>query len=121
MTTLGRILILDDESRWREILSEILLRAGYEVHTASSVKEAQALLRESLFHLLLLDIRLDGMIASNTGGMDLLQWLTEEGQIGGLEIIMNTAYGAREQMRKAFQEFQVFDFLAKEDFDNLDF
>ncbi len=64
----GRVLVVDDELMWRELLSMALAAAGYDVDAASSGEEALALLRERDFDALVLDLFLSGM-----SGFDVLR------------------------------------------------
>ncbi len=56
------VLVVDDEYSLRKSLSIILAKAGYSVQLASSVTQAQALLCNHHFDLVLLDYKLqDGL------------------------------------------------------------
>ncbi len=52
------ILVIDDEENLRRTLAIILQRAGYEVVTAGSVKEARQLIDASIYDLTFLDLKL---------------------------------------------------------------
>ena len=67
-----RILIVDDEEDICEILQYNLRKAGYEVETAASAEEALYKMR-STWHLLLLDIMMDGI-----SGLKMAQMLRED-------------------------------------------
>jgi len=56
-----RILVVDDESSVRFLLSEELAQQGYEVSTAASGEEALAMLEQATFDLMLLDLKMPGM------------------------------------------------------------
>lgn len=120
MTRQGRILVVDDLERWREGVSDTLRRGGFRVDTAASISQVWDRLAETFYHLFILDISMDDADQTNTEGMRLLQELDDR-YGSALAIFMLSAYGTREQMRKAFREHQVADFLAKEDFDNIQF
>ena len=57
----GRLLIVDDEPQIRRVLKMTLAAQGYEVRDAKSGEEALALVRESTFDLVLLDLNMPGM------------------------------------------------------------
>lgn len=67
-----RILVVDDEEDIRDILQYNLHQAGYIAHTASSAEEALFKLKDS-YHLLLLDIMMDGI-----SGLKMAQLLRED-------------------------------------------
>jgi len=58
-TTSSRILILDDSSVIRSLLSITLQKAGYIVDSAETIDEAEAFYKESHYDLLILDYMLD--------------------------------------------------------------
>lgn len=63
-----RILIVDDESSIRGLLSQILERRGYHCWTASDALEARGLLAAHNFELILSDIKMPG-----ESGLDLIR------------------------------------------------
>lgn len=117
----GRILIVDDKQRWRDLLRETLERGGYRADTAGTIDEARRLLAASFYHLLVLDIRMEDDNDANVEGMDLLRSVNELGGADAIKVIMLSAYGTKEQMREAFRDRHVEDFLTKEDFDDIEF
>lgn len=119
MNRKGRILVLDDEEKWRDTLAGILQKAGFVVNTAASTNEAEELLSKSFYHLAILDISMIPGDRTDDKGMILLGRLNEINLLGAMKVIVLSAYGTKEQMRKAFTEHAVVDFQSKEDlFDN---
>src|SRR5437868_7574093 len=55
---MNRILLVEDDAELRLLLEHVLLGAGYAVDTASSVREASALLDSHAYDLVLADGRL---------------------------------------------------------------
>jgi CheY-like chemotaxis protein len=121
MTKPVRILIVDDEEKWRERLSKTLERGGFQVEALATKKQALERLSETFYHLLVLDIRLEDTNQSNIEGMQLLDKLDEFDLGGAMKVMMLSAYGTKEQMREAFRNHKVTDFIEKDDFDNLEF
>lgn len=123
MSRAGRILIVDDEERWRKVLSQTLENDGFYVEVAATLDQALECLDKTLYHLLVLDIRMKHADPSNVQGMHLLHILKDRGLSTALKVIMLTAYGSLDQMREAFRDYEVADFIAKGDgdFDNLEF
>jgi signal transduction histidine kinase/ActR/RegA family two-component response regulator len=117
----GRILVVEDDQRWKELLRKVLQRGGFYIDTAATVVEALQRLEETFYHLLLLDIRMADMDASDVGGMDLLHELAKQDLTSAIPVIMHTAYGTARQIRTAFVEYDVADFLDKSEFDDLEF
>jgi EAL domain-containing protein (putative c-di-GMP-specific phosphodiesterase class I)/ActR/RegA family two-component response regulator len=54
----GLILVVDDEAGLREILSDVLVEAGYEVQTAANGKEAMGLLEGKDYDAVLSDVNM---------------------------------------------------------------
>lgn len=101
----GSILIVDDEKGQREILTMILQGAGYESVSASTVKEAIALLSEREFDLILTDLKMQGQ-----SGLELLeQVMAEDPQQC---VIMMTAHGSIDTAVTAMKR-GAFDYLEK--------
>lgn len=65
---LGHILVVDDDARIRQLLSQFLSENEYAVSTAASVKECELLLNEFAFDIIVMDI----MMPEETG-IDLLK------------------------------------------------
>ena len=57
----GKILVVDDDWKMRNLVRIYLKKDGYEVTEAASGDEALQLLSEQAFHLILLDIMMPGM------------------------------------------------------------
>src|SRR6266581_3376200 len=114
----GRVLVVDDLEHWREELAETLQRGSFEVDSVSSTAEALKRLDTSSYHLLVLDIRMVDVDQSNTGGIELLRELDKRGLSEAIKVIILSAYGTKEQMRLAFRDHKVADFLSKDEFNN---
>lgn len=121
MQRVGRILAVDDNPRWRELLSETLQQQGYQVDTAASYAEAHQRLNDTFYHLLILDIRLEDANEENNEGMDLLAQIKQRDPGDALSVIILSAFGTRKQMREAFRDHHVADFQSKDDFNDTTF
>jgi two-component system response regulator AtoC len=99
------ILIVDDEPLLRWTLSEKCREAGYAPFEASSIEEAQPILRESPPKVLLLDLHLpDG------GGLDLLKDLSQSGDFP--IVIMMTGAPQIDDVKSALK-LGAYDFISK--------
>ena len=79
-----RILVVEDDSNHRYIFGRTLSHAGYQVYPAATVAEADNLLAENHFDLLLCDVCLDG----GRYGTDLVQAHAAELTEQGTRIVM---------------------------------
>ncbi|HZI60274.1 MAG TPA: response regulator [Pyrinomonadaceae bacterium] len=121
MKSTGRILVLEDEERWREIFGSALRTADYQVDIASSVAEARDFLNHNFYHLAVIDVSMVFGDGSNREGLDFVGELerTEHGE--GLKVILISAYMEKTRVREAFKKFKVADFQDKYDFDEANF
>jgi CheY-like chemotaxis protein len=117
----ARILVMDDKESWRDELTETLQRNGFLVNTAETVEQALQLLRESFYHLLVLDLRMDETDQANEDGIKLLDELEKLALNDSTKVIMLSAHGTKEQMRTVFRAYKVAEFLFKDEFNNLTF
>jgi two-component system nitrogen regulation response regulator NtrX len=116
----GKILIVEDFADWRELLSGLLQREGHETQAVATLQEAQSYLERSRdLDLAILDIRLVETDETNQDGMRLLAEI--QGRKDFTKVIMITGHGTMETQRRAFREFQAFDFFRKEQFDTEEF
>jgi DNA-binding NtrC family response regulator len=116
----GKILIVEDFADWRELLKGLLQREGHQVEAVATLQDARSFIdRTRDLDLAILDIRLVETDETNEDGMRLLAELREGRDF--TQVIMITGHGTMETQRKAFREFQAFDFFRKEQFDSDDF
>jgi two-component system nitrogen regulation response regulator NtrX len=116
----GNVLIVDDYSDWRNMLSGLIEREGHLVATAGKRDDALAYIDENKdLDLVILDIRLVETEEKNEDGMHLLAEIRR--RLSFTRVIMVTGYGTMETQRKAFKEFQAFDFFRKAQFDSDEF
>ena len=100
-----RILVVDDEPSIRTVLSAHLRRFGYEVETAKEGGAAISAMQESLFHLVVSDIKMPVV-----DGMALLNWVSTHQP--GLPVILITAHGTVDSAVEAIKQ-GAFDYVTK--------
>ena len=116
----GKVLIVDDYADWRGLLSGLLEREGHLVEAAATKEEALAYIDENKdLDLAVLDIRLVDMDETNEDGIQLLAEIRK--RLSFTRVIMITGYGTMETQRKAFKQYQAFDFFSKARFDSEEF
>ena len=83
---LGRILIVDDVEDNRRILLRYLHKQGYDADTAGDGERALALIQETSYDLLLLDVRMPGL-----DGREVLERLKHDPATHDLPVVMISA------------------------------
>src|SRR5881227_2610432 len=99
------ILVVDDDKPQRDILSEILTDAGYDVTSAASGEAAMKFAKERSFDLALTDLKMTGM-----DGIELLQHLLALDS--SIIVILLTAHGTIDSAKEALRR-GAFDYLQK--------
>lgn len=105
IVTKGRLLIIDDESELREILSSLLEDSAGEIHQASNGLEGIDLLKAHSFDAVLSDEKMP-----KKSGLEVLKWMRESGLT--IPFIIHTGYGQKEMVQEA-QRLGVFAFIDK--------
>ncbi len=109
MSKQGRILIVDDEEKWGKELAETLRRNDFSADAVENVTQALERLSNTMYHIVVLDIRLP----SSSEGIGLLEELDRRGLKEATKVIMHSGYGTLEQMRLSFKDYDVADFVPK--------
>jgi DNA-binding response OmpR family regulator len=90
------ILVVDDEATMRRSLADILRLEGYRVQTAASGEEAILRIKEEIYDLILLDLKMPGI-----GGIEVLQFTAEYSPDS--QVILLTAHGSLESAIEALR------------------
>ena len=89
---MAKLLIVDDESGLRQLLSIVFEREGYQVRIAENGRRALEILRQETADLVISDIRMPDM-----GGIALLREARQF--LPDLAVVMMTAYDTIEDAR----------------------
>ncbi|MBW1975490.1 MAG: response regulator [Deltaproteobacteria bacterium] len=101
----ARILIVDDEVAYADVLSRRLKRRGYEVESACSGKEAVQKLRKGSFDVAIVDLKMEDL-----SGLEVLKiFRTLE---PSMPVIMITGHGS-EEAATAGKALGAFEYLGK--------
>jgi len=115
-----RILIVDDDSQWIKLLTDLLESADYVVEKALSVEGAHDKLLGESYEAIIVDLLLGSEAESHRfGGFELLKgirWLRSVPGRQGPAIVVS-AYGTPRIVRWIFKKFGAFDFFDKQKFD----
>jgi DNA-binding NtrC family response regulator len=100
-----RVLIVEDESRLRELLLDVVPDMGFPATAARSAEEAARIMESQPHDIVLLDLQLPLM-----GGMDFFAQIRDRWP--NTEVIILTGFGDIDAARKAIH-LDVVDFLSK--------
>lgn len=111
----GKVLVIDNDDGWQVAMSSDLKEKGFHVKTVGSFDDALNELNNSLFHLVVIDNHLSRNMPK--GGMELLRRLKQLEISEAIEKILITSTPMTEDMREAFKEHDVADFLSKDEYE----
>lgn len=100
-----RVLVVDDEPRWRELLVDVIPDMGFAARGVRSAEEALALMEADQHDVLVLDLHLPAM-----GGLELFARVIERWPL--TQAIVVTAYGELAAAQRAIR-LRVAEFLTK--------
>ncbi len=100
-----RLLLVDDEVAYADVLSNRLGKRGFEVHKAYTSPEALLLLRTQTFDVAVLDLKMPDM-----DGIEVLKIAKKEDP--GLQVIMLTGHGSATACEQGLA-LGAFDYLMK--------
>jgi len=100
-----RLLLVDDEVGYLEVLSKRLTRRSFEVTTASSGAEAIRALRAQDFDVAVVDLKMEDM-----DGIEVLKVLKR--MVPALHVIILTGHGSERAAREGIAQ-GAFDYLIK--------
>jgi DNA-binding NtrC family response regulator len=100
-----RVLLVDDEEKFLDVLSQRLGTRGIDAETSTSGEEALVKIKNKNFDAIVLDVMMPGI-----GGIETLKRIREENP--ELQIIMLTGRGSVDKAVEAMKEGAI-DFLEK--------
>ncbi len=105
---MAKILVVDDEKDFLELVSKMLKNAGYETESALSGKEAFEKLGQNNVDLILLDLMMPEM-----HGFQVCEELEERPDTRHIPIVVITAKGDLSSIQKAYKCDSVKNYIAK--------
>ena len=118
----GRVLVVDDQPDVRATLSGLLSDLGCEVNSVSSRAEALIAMDSELFHVAVLDVRLDDSDSDNRDGLLLMHDIRRKWP--STSVLILTGYSTLAIVQEALQPNRdgaslAIGFLEKSEFDRL--
>jgi len=115
----GEALVVEDDAGWRDLLSELLVDAGFQPQVCSSYVEALGWLRRGNFRLAVVDVSLASSLSPNENedGYRLLAHTRE----AGVPTIIVSGYAEPDRIAAVYSEYDLFACLEKQSFDRRGF
>jgi DNA-binding NtrC family response regulator len=114
-----RILIVEDEKRWREdILREALEGEPYDVQTSASYHQAVKALAQQAYDLVVVDVNLTG-VSGNQDGIRIVKRISSRGD--RIPIIVVSGSKTRDAAQESLKRYRPYAFLDKTTFDIAEF
>jgi DNA-binding NarL/FixJ family response regulator len=114
-----RVLVVEDDSSWQQILGEILTDAGLEVDFASSYNQAVEVMRQKSHRLAILDLSLGGSDHHNQDGLRVAEAVRRRDP--SCAIIFLTGFATVELAVRVMRELNALTCLRKETFRRSEF
>jgi CheY-like chemotaxis protein len=108
-----RILVVDNDIRWRQIYETILAAQGYDIKLASSYDEAKLLLAISSFDLAIVDISIDEFDDNDSSGFQIMDEINKAKGKTTSTIIVTRRALTHDLVKKVFREYKVLDLIEK--------
>ncbi len=114
-----RAIVVEDDLSWQQILKEILADEGLWVDTASTLEEAQSLMKGSAHRLAIVDLSLESHDHHNEDGLRVLESVKQLDP--GCQCILLTGFATVELAVSVLTTYGAFSFLRKESFNRAQF
>ncbi len=114
-----RALVVEDDTSWQEILSELLMDSGLTVDVANNLNEVLSLLKAQPHRLAIVDLSLTDNHPPNTDGLRVLEAIRSLDP--GTQAILFTGFATIELAVSAMKEYGAFTVLRKESFKREEF
>ncbi len=114
-----RSVVVEDDSSWQQILSEILTDSGLCVQVAGTLEDALKVLKAESHRLAVVDLSLESSDHRNSDGLKVLEAVRRLDP--GCQCILLTGYATVELAVSVLTEYGAFSFLRKENFQRAQF
>ncbi len=121
-----KALVVEDDAGWRSILEELLSDSGFLVRTCASFGDAIGYLRKEKYSLAIIDLSLQGVIASvpsgNSNVLDLEGYqLLATTQLNSIPTIVVSGITEPDEIQRVYSEYSISAYIEKQAFDRAAF
>jgi DNA-binding NarL/FixJ family response regulator len=114
-----RAIVIEDDSSWQQILSEILSDSGLAVDVADNLEDALKILKAEPHRLALVDLSLESSDHNNEDGLRVLEGIKRLDP--DCKSILLTGFATVELAVSVLTEYGAFSFMRKENFNRAQF
>ncbi len=114
-----RVLVVEDDISWQQILAEILTDQGLQLDVAGDMAAAQSAIRSESHRLAIVDLSLVEADHNNLDGLQVLEALRRSDPL--CRTILLTGFATVELAVKVLKDYGAFTFLRKENFQRAQF
>lgn len=115
----SRAIVIEDDSSWQQILSEILSDSGLSVDVTDNLEDALKILKAEPHRLALVDLSLESSDHSNEDGLNVLEAIKRLDP--DCKSILLTGFATVELAVSVLTEYGAFSFMRKENFNRAQF
>ena len=113
----NKVLIVEDDAGWRNILEDLLNETGFQVHTSTSFGEALGLLRNDKFSLAVLDLSLNQPIRNSDEQEPHGYQLLEITKANNIPTIVVSGFSEPQEIKRIYSHYSISAYIEKQTFD----
>ena len=119
MSQKGKVLVIEDEQDWQDLLTEYLEEAGFHVTLVSGLEAGYKRVKEEMFHFATIDLQLDknNQNPSEFEGWSILQKIVEYRADSYMPTMVITGFDSAYKEFSKIKHLEGTFFMAKKNFD----
>lgn len=121
--TKGKVLVIEDDPKWSNLLKDYLEEAGYYVDMVSNLQDAIEIIQHQTFHFITVDMQLDRKTTQTERleGWNILRLVKKMGIEQRTPVMVVTAFEPEYKDLKNNNEFKSLFLMGKGNFDKEEF
>lgn len=113
----NKVLIVEDDAGWRNILEDLLNETGFQVHSSTSFGEALGLLRRDKFSLAVLDLSLNQPVRNSDEQEPHGYQLLEITKANNIPAIVVSGFSEPQEIKRIYSHYSISAYVEKQTFD----
>ena len=116
-----KALIVEDDAGWRNILEDLLIETGFQVHTCTSFGEALGSLRKDKYSIAIVDLSLNENINSRDVQQPHGYQLLEITKANNTPTIIVSGFSEPNEIQRIYSKYSISAYVEKQTFDRVTF